>query len=78
MITSPVSPDEKVSRKLSALESEDEKYGGWYRCHLRDMSVASHGLSRESGNLLRKTLELRCRRTGFPPFGKLRAGFSRE
>jgi len=33
--------------------------------------------SHEGGNLLRKPLEMRCRRTGFRPFGKLRANSSR-
>jgi hypothetical protein len=37
-----------------------------YWCHLRDMGVASRSHSRESGNLLGKPSEMRCRRTGLP------------
>jgi hypothetical protein len=35
-------------------------------CHLRDTGVPRCSHSRESGNLLRKPLEMRRRRTGFP------------
>jgi hypothetical protein len=48
------------------------------RCHLRDMGVGRCSHSRESGNLSGKPSEMRGRRTGFPPFGKPRASFSRK
>jgi hypothetical protein len=40
MISSPVSLDEKVSPKLGALESEDEKHGGWIEGAQKGMMVA--------------------------------------
>jgi hypothetical protein len=40
------------------------RLGCW--CHFRDTGAPRCSHSRESGNLLRQPLEMRCRRTGFP------------
>jgi hypothetical protein len=40
MISSPVALDEKVSPRLRALESEDEKHGGWIEGAQKGMMVA--------------------------------------
>ncbi len=39
----------------------------WDWCHLRDTLYPGYSHSREGGNPLRKPLEIRRRRTGFPP-----------
>src|SRR5208337_1673669 len=43
--------------------------GTGYWCHLQDMVIPGCSHSRESGNLLRKPLEMRRRRSGFLPQG---------
>jgi hypothetical protein len=40
MISSPVALDEKVSPKLRALESEEQKHGGWIEGAQKGMMVA--------------------------------------
>jgi hypothetical protein len=49
---------------LPAAPGGSRAEGHW--CQLRDMGVARRSHSRESGNLLGKPSEMRCRRNGFP------------
>jgi hypothetical protein len=48
MISSPVSQDAKVSPKLRALESEDQKHGGWIPSAQKGMMVAGEDNVRAS------------------------------
>jgi hypothetical protein len=57
-------------------ESKGQPPGWW--CHLEWNPFPDAGHSRESGNPVRGQGISKGLRSGLPPFGKLRASFSRE